>query len=175
MNSNKLMIHLAEQYEKKNTAYGNNAHKTFVRYGKATYSMRLSDKMQRLNELMNHPEIDNCNESINDTLGDAITYSIMYSADLYCKKNDITEMDDTSNVNRTREILNMMACCSEDEILDMAKAFIKFYDVDQDRLADIIYIMYLDEKTTSTDYVLLAAYLVNIFIEREREKKEINT
>lgn len=82
----KLFTALHEQYVKKNAAYGNSAHKTFEAWGETAYLVRISDKINRMNQLLLAPKTDDIGESILDTIGDCITYMIMLLAD--CKARD---------------------------------------------------------------------------------------
>lgn len=82
----KLFTALHEQYAKKNAAYGNSAHKTFEAWGETAYLVRISDKINRMNQLLLAPKTDDIGESILDTIGDCITYLIMLLAD--CKARD---------------------------------------------------------------------------------------
>ena len=68
---------LALLYEKKNNAYGNTFGDTFNRLGIISAVTRISDKYNRLCNLATHPNIDNLGESIEDTLMDLASYSIM--------------------------------------------------------------------------------------------------
>lgn len=81
-----LFTALHEQYVKKNAAYGNSAHKTFEAWGETAYLVRISDKINRMNQLLLAPKTDDIGESILDTIGDCITYLIMLLAD--CKARD---------------------------------------------------------------------------------------
>lgn len=68
---------LALLYERKNNAYGNSFGDTFNRLGIISAVTRISDKYNRLCNLATHPNIDNLGESIEDTLMDLASYSIM--------------------------------------------------------------------------------------------------
>lgn len=68
---------LALLYERKNNAYGNSFGDTFNRLGITSAVTRISDKYNRLCNLATHPNIDNLGESIEDTLMDLASYSIM--------------------------------------------------------------------------------------------------
>lgn len=166
-----LMTKLIEQYDQKNLAYGNSAHQTFCRYGKASYALRLSDKFQRLETLIASPGISCADESINDTLGDAITYTFMYAADLICEKYPSMKLEEKDsgvepNVSRTRKMMALMGCNSQEEIFEMADAFQRIRVDGTESLTDVIYNMYLDENSLATEYVMLAAYLIKIYMER---------
>lgn len=84
---------LEEQYWKKNAAYGNSAHRTFVAWGETAYLVRISDKINRMNQLLSQPKTDDIGESIVDTLGDCITYMLMLLADCKAADTGITYED----------------------------------------------------------------------------------
>lgn len=73
---------LHEVYKQKNKAYGNSAHDSFVKYGAVCYITRLSDKLNRFKTLSENKDIDRADESIKDTVNDAVTYTIMFLADI---------------------------------------------------------------------------------------------
>lgn len=73
---------LYDQYSNKNAAYGNNMSKNYNRFGKVVYAIRISDKLGRLETLLSNPDIDRADESIADTIGDAITYCMMGIGDI---------------------------------------------------------------------------------------------
>lgn len=78
---------LALLYERKNNAYGNSFGDTFNRLGIISAITRISDKYNRLCNLATHPNIDNLGESIEDTLMDLASYSIMTLMELTNKKD----------------------------------------------------------------------------------------
>lgn len=166
MSHTDLIEKLLNQYDQKNLAYGNSAHRTFCRYGKASYSLRLSDKFQRYENLISSPGISCADESINDTLGDAITYTYMFAADIFCYYLGNVDPDDDFNMNKVHEMMRLTACCSVEDIEEMAQCFHRNFVEGTDSLVDVIYNMYLDENTTSMDYVMLATYLINLYMER---------
>lgn len=73
-----IAIDLSRQYDQKNLAYGNNAHQGFLKYGPISYIIRIEDKLNRLETLWSNPSISKDDESIMDTLGDAISYCFMF-------------------------------------------------------------------------------------------------
>ena len=167
MTPNELLIKLVNQYDQKNLAYGNSAHRTFCRYGKASYALRLSDKFQRYENLIYSPDIPDIGEAIEDTLGDAITYTYMCAADILCEvMHGEPDPDDTTNMDKVREMMNLTACCTEEQINEMAHTFWKNFVDGTDSLVDVIYNMYIDGSTTSIDYVMLATYLIKLYMER---------
>lgn len=68
---------LGELYEKKNRAYGNSFSDTYQKLGIISAVTRISDKYNRLCNLVVNPDIDNLGESIEDTLKDMAAYAIM--------------------------------------------------------------------------------------------------
>lgn len=77
---------LVSLYEKKNNAYGNSFGDTFKKLGIISAVTRISDKYNRLCNLAKHPNIDNLGESIEDTLMDLASYSIMTLMELEKEK-----------------------------------------------------------------------------------------
>ena len=72
-----VAISLGELYEKKNKAYGNSFSDTYKKLGIISAVTRISDKHNRLCNLVTNPDIDNLGESIEDTLKDLASYAIM--------------------------------------------------------------------------------------------------
>lgn len=68
---------LCELYEAKNKAYANSFGDTYKKLGIISAVTRISDKYNRLCNLATNPDIDNLGESIEDTLKDLASYSIM--------------------------------------------------------------------------------------------------
>lgn len=66
-----------ELYERKNKVYGNSFGDTYKKLGIVSAVTRISDKYNRLCNLATNPDIDNLGESIEDTLKDLASYSIM--------------------------------------------------------------------------------------------------
>ena len=64
-------------YIHKNKAYGNSFHDTYKKLGIISAVTRITDKYNRLVNLAVHPEIDQGDESIKDTLLDLANYCIM--------------------------------------------------------------------------------------------------
>ena len=166
MNHTELLEKLLNQYDQKNLAYGNSAHRTFCRYGKASYALRLSDKFQRYENLVNAPDISCADEAIEDTLGDAITYTFMFAADLYVALVDGKDPESTANMAKVRNMMLIMACNSEEDIMNMAHCFWEDHIKGDVSLVDVIYNMYLDEDASCLDYVMLAAHLIKLYVER---------
>jgi hypothetical protein len=74
---NQIAQELCDLYKKKNTAYGNSFGDTYQKLGIISAVTRISDKFNRLTNLVKNPDIDNIGESIDDTLQDMASYAIM--------------------------------------------------------------------------------------------------
>lgn len=68
---------MADLYEKKNKDYGNSYTKSIERYGSVAGLVRISDKFNRLENLMLNGECEIKDENIKDTLMDLANYAIM--------------------------------------------------------------------------------------------------
>lgn len=64
-------------YEKKDKCYGGSFNTTYDNLGIVSAATRISDKYNRLCNLVKNPNIDNLGESLTDTLMDLAAYSIM--------------------------------------------------------------------------------------------------
>ena len=82
---------LGDLYEKKNLAYGNSFSDTYNKLGVVSAVTRISDKFNRLCNLVKNPDIDNLGESLDDTLRDMASYCIMTVMEL---GGGITPKDD---------------------------------------------------------------------------------
>ena len=77
---------VCELYKKKNKAYGNSFGDTYKKLGIVSAVTRISDKYNRLCNLATNPNINDLNESIEDTLKDLAAYSIMTLIEIRDKK-----------------------------------------------------------------------------------------
>lgn len=68
---------LNDIYKQKNAAYGDSFADTFGKLGIISAVTRISDKNNRLMNLVAHPNVDKGDESIRDTLLDMANYCIM--------------------------------------------------------------------------------------------------
>jgi deoxyadenosine/deoxycytidine kinase len=82
---NDILEDMKAVHEKKNADYGNNFHKRYKRWGFLTALLRLSDKMERLENIYEKGEIQVKDESVEDTLLDLANYAVMTIVEL---KND---------------------------------------------------------------------------------------
>lgn len=73
-------------YEEKNRRYQNSFSRQFKKSGLKMSLMRIEDKYLRFESLVNNPEDNGGDESIEDTLKDLINYSVMTLMEL--RSND---------------------------------------------------------------------------------------
>ena len=73
---------LAELYKQKNTAYGDSFGRSIAKYGKIAGLTRISDKFNRLENLILNPDINSGDEKVADTLLDMASYCIMLYMEL---------------------------------------------------------------------------------------------
>jgi NTP pyrophosphatase (non-canonical NTP hydrolase) len=87
----KIATELGGLYEKKNKAYGNSFSYTYKKLGLISAVTRISDKYNRLCNLAKNPDIDNLDESIEDTLRDMASYCIMAVMELENERNLVND------------------------------------------------------------------------------------
>ena len=155
-----IVIELIDQFKRKNTAYGGSAHETYLNFGSASYAIRIHDKLKRFEQLIGNPDIPQGDEAIEDTLGDAVTYTAMFAADL---KLSVLPGSNT-HFEETQEILGLLGCSTDEEIKDMASRFSSDIICGKSLTATIIDMRRRD--ATPAEYVMLAAYLLNLLNER---------
>ena len=76
-------------YEQKNNAYGNSFGETFEKLGIISAITRISDKYNWLVNLATHPEINKCDEAIEDTLLDMANYCLMTYMELQKNNGEV--------------------------------------------------------------------------------------
>lgn len=76
---------LYNTYKKKNSDYGNSFNKTIDTWGLQAAGIRMSDKLERFNNIVKNNSFKVKDESIIDTLEDLATYAIMTV--IYIKNN----------------------------------------------------------------------------------------
>lgn len=109
-----IIDHLTGIYTRKNSDYGNSAHHTFVEFGEVALVIRISDKLSRLESLMSGREQQVGDESVLDTLGDAITYLHMLVAEIDTADDGLPESISKArqaNIGRTYELLKETKNC----------------------------------------------------------------
>lgn len=72
-----LCEQIHDTYIKKNQAYGNSFSETYQKLGIISAVTRITDKYNRLVNLALHPEVDENDESITDSLADLANYCLM--------------------------------------------------------------------------------------------------
>lgn len=89
----KITEDMYELFKRKNTDYGNSAHKTYEEFGLISFLVRLSDKLNRAITL-NKQDAMVQDEKIEDTLMDMANYSILALIELKKEKEHMEkEMD----------------------------------------------------------------------------------
>lgn len=169
---------LIEQYKQKNAAYGNNAHRTYCIFGNASYAIRLLDKAQRLETLLSNSNISSADESIYDTIGDAITYSSMWIGDIVSGfkyggdyKNH-PELED--NIPRTIVNLRSLECYTLDEIKESSDTFEKTYMKNVgDKTSDGICNIYNSGEVEVLGIFLLSLHFLQKYIDLKNKEREI--
>lgn len=91
---------LAEVLLKKNKAYGDSFAKSVDTYGLSVIGVRLSDKYNRLEHLITNHELNENDESLEDTLWDIAGYSILALKYLDSKKIEEIAVSDSSKKDR---------------------------------------------------------------------------
>ena len=82
----KIVSEMVDTYEKKNTDYGNSFEKTLDKWGVNIGLARIDDKFNRVTKLLTNSCQQVNDESVEDTLKDLATYSIMLL--MWLKKDD---------------------------------------------------------------------------------------
>lgn len=72
-----ICARMTELYEKKNAAYGDSFHKSFLEEGLAMSRIRLGDKMNRFKTLSRNCILSDDGETMIDTLIDMANYCVM--------------------------------------------------------------------------------------------------
>jgi hypothetical protein len=83
-----ILKEMSEVHQRKNADYGNNFHKRYEKYGFLTALLRLTDKMERLENIYEKGEIQVKDESVEDTLLDLANYAVMTIVELKNKKKE---------------------------------------------------------------------------------------
>lgn len=166
MTHTEILSELAELLGSKNKAYGNNAHKTYCRFGAAAYTMRMMDKAERL-EALSQFESDYAvftHESRLDTLVDLLGYIFLYLGDM---RTTGESPESTANMDHTFKFIQMMKDMTDEHIVALNNQFRMTWLHDSPALSDVIYEMYLTESVSVDDYILLAAYILVLLKEED--------
>ena len=121
----KLCNDLHELYVRKNAAYGDSFGETFKKLGIISAVTRISDKYNRLVNLATHPDIDQNDESIRDTLQDLANYALMTIMELdedYMMTTTVTGVEPNKELHSFEGIVSIgdningvpiNKCCNE--------------------------------------------------------------
>lgn len=83
-----ILKEMSDVHQRKNADYGNNFHKRYEKYGFLTALLRLTDKMERLENIYEKGEIQVKDESVEDTLLDLANYAVMTIVELRNNKKE---------------------------------------------------------------------------------------
>ena len=83
-----ILKEMSDVHQRKNSDYGNNFHKRYEKYGFLTALLRLTDKMERLENIYEKGEIQVKDESVEDTLLDLANYAVMTIVELRNNKKE---------------------------------------------------------------------------------------
>lgn len=72
-----ILDKLYKVFQLKNAAYGNSFMNSLKKFGLIAAIVRISDKIERINTLINNPTLNTNNESLQDSYEDLINYCIM--------------------------------------------------------------------------------------------------
>lgn len=159
-----LMSQIEAQYMAKNCAYNNVSHVTFCRFGLPSYIIRLTDKMNRYENLRLHPDIDKGDEAIDDTLRDAINYVCMCIGDMHVDDSDIGS---TENVKETLKVIRKLASLTKEDIKDYSAILVNSYvwRAAGGLLEDVPWALYREDASVNY-YMYFAAYLIMLYLNR---------
>lgn len=169
MTKNELSEKLLDTYLAKNKDYGNSAHRTYVEFGEAAYVIRISDKFSRIKRLLSSGERMVNDESVLDTIGDAITYLFMLCADLIeddASADKDVRMGMTDNIDTTIKYLKSIPMENYSDYPrtpDFAEACLT-------RLSEV-YHSSASLAARCAEYLTLAYKLVNEYLFRSEETK----
>ena len=162
-----LLTQIEAQYMLKNLAYNNAASMTYRKFGTVAYILRLTDKMSRYENLLEHADINNGDESIDDTLRDAINYLFMLVGDLItqCK-----EPSDSRNIKETLSQIRYIAKMEYYEVQLDADRFEERWLSQNGKLSDVPYRLFVEDDGTVFNYLDFAEYLIVLYIERRENQ-----
>lgn len=95
---------IAQLYEAKDRCYGDSFGLTYQKLGIISAVTRISDKYNRLCNLVTSPAaLDDCGESIEDTLKDMAAYCIMTLMQFPQKRDAIMDIKTTKHTEKNHE------------------------------------------------------------------------
>lgn len=102
MTAKEISRRLSDIYVAKNKDYGNSAHRTYVEFGEVALVVRISDKLSRLTQLTLNKEANVRDESVIDTIGDAITYLCMLCAEMLAASTEEEGLSEAGRIADNR-------------------------------------------------------------------------
>lgn len=108
MTRTEVIERLKSTYIAKNHDYGNSAHVSFVEFGEVALVIRIADKLSRLQTLLSGKEAQVNDESVTDTIGDAITYLCMLVAELDTQRDDISAEENVARTDNVPAVLERL-------------------------------------------------------------------
>ena len=162
MTRRNLIDKLVAVYEAKNNDYGNSAHRTYEEFGEVALVIRISDKLSRLKTLLSGEQMVK-DESVLDTIGDAVTYLCMLCAEIDCDMPDLSDIE-RLEMNENVESTVLYLQTLETKNLDMVVAP---EDVGQyGELLVTIWKAIADPEIRIEEYMNLAEQLVEEYLWR---------
>ena len=116
-----LMAQQRTIYDRKNADYGNSFHHTVERFGLVAALVRVTDKMERIQRLQ-VSTTQTKDESLCDTVSDALNYLLMFSAEMICGTWELADEsrvpNEADNITIVHRLMDGMA---SDELLTTEK------------------------------------------------------
>lgn len=117
-----LMAQQRTIYDRKNTDYDNSFHHTVERFGLVAALVCVTDKMERIKRLQ-HNTAQTQDESLCDTVSDALNYLLMFGAEMVCGTwNLADESRVEGQADNITLVHKMMDALAEEELLLSEKA-----------------------------------------------------
>lgn len=168
MTRTEVIEKLTNTYEKKNIDYGNSAHITFVEFGETALVVRISDKLSRLVSLLKNGEAQVNDESLLDTIGDAVTYLVMLVAELLVEPGDAgkTEEERKASEKNIDTVFELF-----DGLDSPMRNPDRPYDISQSRERLLHIFLTGDATSRRAMYLSLADRLLEEYVARAKEVK----
>ena len=125
-------------YDRKNTDYGNSFHQTVDRFGLVAALARVTDKMERIRRLQSSPA-QTRDESLRDTVSDALNYLLMFAAEMICGTWDLADASrvegQEDNITVTHRLMDALAA---DDLISNEKVDVDWMLELWDELCDAV-------------------------------------
>lgn len=171
MQLKELMDQQRAIYDRKNADYGNSFHHTVERFGLVAALVRVTDKMERIHRLQRNAA-QTKDESLRDTVSDALNYLLMFSAEMICGTWELADEsrvpDEADNITIVHRLMDGMA--ADDLIINEQVEVPKLLEL-WDELCDATMLALkeqspekVDDLLTVNHYLasLMAAYLLQL-------------